>query len=101
MAIPKRIWLRSMGALVTKKILEDGEPIRFAERTEPDNPQDSGWLFTAGTEDDDYMADTDNIAVVPIGWILQKKDPKLEDILNEPIYSVFRREADSYVLDDE
>lgn len=101
LTLMRRIWMRSLGALVTKKILEHGEPIRFAERTDPNNPRDSGWLFTSGTEDDEYMDDADNIAVVPIGWILQKKDPTLEEILNEPVYSVFRREANGWILEQD
>ena len=97
----RKIWQRSLGALVTRKILDDGEPIKYAEKTEPNNPQDSGWLFTSGTEDQDYMDDDENIEIVPLGWLLQKRDALIESILNAPLYSVYRREADGFVLEDD
>ncbi len=89
---------RNLGALVTRKILDAGERIRYAERLEPNNHGDSGWAFSSGTEGDAYMEDAKNIAIVSIESML-KLDPALEAILDAPIGSAFRRESKGYVPD--
>lgn len=94
----RRVKARAQGAIVTKKILADGQPIRFAERLEPSNPDDSGWAFSAGTESEEYMQDAKNLAVVSIALLLQR-DPALETILDAPFGSLFRRTSTGYVPD--
>ncbi len=89
---------RNLGALVTRKILDEGQRILYAERLEANNPSDSGWAFSAGTENDAYMDDAKNIAIISIDSIL-KMDPALEAILDSPIGSAFRRESNGYVPD--
>lgn len=98
----RQIALRYSAAIVTKKIL-DGEPIIFAERLEPNNEQDSGWCFSAGTESDEYMTDPNNMALVALGSLIQRDDA-LNAIIEAPVGSVFRREEGGYVpeaADDE
>lgn len=89
---------RSLGALVTRKILDEGQRILYAERLEPNNPGDSGWAFSAGTENDAYMEDAKNIAIVSIESVL-KMDSAVEAILDAPIGSAFRRESNGYLPD--
>ncbi|MGX9695995.1 immunity protein Imm33 domain-containing protein [Janthinobacterium lividum] len=59
---------------VTKKVLEDGAPVGYLYREEPDNDDDSGWRFTANDESDDYMNDSANVALVSLGAVLSVDD---------------------------
>ena len=94
----RRVWLLSSGALVTRKVL-DGEPIRFAERLDPHNPQDSGWALSSGTETQKYMDDAKNLAIVRLSAMVDK-DPELGKIINAPVGSIYRRTKSGYVPDE-
>lgn len=94
----RRVWLLSCGALVTRKAL-DGEPIRFAERLEPHNPDDSGWALSSGTETQEYMDDPRNLAIVRLSAMVHR-DPELGMIIDAPVGSVFRRTKSGYVPDE-
>jgi hypothetical protein len=95
----RKLWLRQLGAIATKVILDGDEPIRFAERMEPHSDQDSGWSFSSGVEDDAYMSDSDNMAVVSLRTLLGRFK-ELDAILDAPVGSVFRREGDRFVPDE-
>jgi hypothetical protein len=77
-------------ALVSKKVTEDGEPVRFLYREAPDNAQDSGWRMFSGYEDEDYNEDAENIAVVPLSDFA-RRDERVDALLDEPVGSVFER----------
>jgi hypothetical protein len=98
--LARRVLLRWKGAIVTRKILDEGEPIRFAERLEPDRPEDSGWAFSSGMESQRYMDNAKNLAVVQLGALVDK-EPALAEILDAAVGSVFRREGDRFVEDKE
>ena len=95
----REVRLRAMGAIVTRTILDDGEPIRFAERMEPNNPNDSGWLFCAGVEDEEYMADSSNFAVVQLQTVLDQF-PEIQPILTAAEGAKFSRDGDEFVRDE-
>ena len=78
-------------ALVSKRIYERGECVRFLYREDADREQDSGWRVFAGDESDDYANNTDNIELVPLRELFEK-DKTLEDLFREPAGSVFERE---------
>lgn len=99
-ALMRHLQIRARGAIVTKKILEQGEPIKFAERLEPSNPRDSGWAFSAGTEDNAYMEDAHNFAIISVAAAI-KRDPALDAIIGAPIGSIFRRTSDGYIPEQE
>src|SRR5262249_17787676 len=94
----RRVWLLSCGAIVTRKVL-DGEPIRFAERLAPHNPQDSGWALTSGTETQKYMDDPKNFVIVRLSAMVDR-DPALGKVIDAPVGSVFRRTKRGYVPDE-
>ena len=73
---------------VTKRVLEDGMPVGFLYREEPDNEDDSGWRFTANDESDDYMDDSANVALVSLGAVLSVDD-RFVDLLDAPVGSAF------------
>ena len=63
--------MRHFGYVLATKMLVDGRRrVRFMYREKPDNPQDSGWRFFCGDEDDAYVSNPDNIAVYDINTIL-------------------------------
>ncbi|MEM6991295.1 MAG: DUF2185 domain-containing protein [Myxococcota bacterium] len=88
--------LAPRGAVVSNKILDDAEPVRFADRAEPRDGRDSGWSFFAGTEDDAYAADASNFQIASIRHVLRIA-PELRPIIVAPPGSEFRREGDQFV----
>ena len=94
----RRVWILSCGAIVTRKIL-DGETIRFAERLEPHNADDSGWAISSGGETQTYMDNPKNLAIVRLSTMVDK-DPELGKIIDAPVGSVFRRAKSGYVPDE-
>ena len=96
MAQMGRLRRLSRGAVVSKKILVDGEPPRFADRDEPRDGSDSGWSFFAGTETDAYARDPSNFAIVSLAAVLER-EPALEPILEAPPGSKFHRDGDGFV----
>lgn len=79
---------------VTKRVLEDGLKVGYLYREEPDEERDSGWRITANDESDEYMSDSDNIAFVSLGLVLNKDD-SFRDLLSAPNGSAFVRNQTS------
>ncbi|WP_199756380.1 MULTISPECIES: hypothetical protein [Corallococcus] len=76
------IRLRQRKALVTRLITENGEPIRFVERSEPAAEEDS-----------------DNAVIVPLRSLLGRYK-ELDAILDAPVGAVFRREGSGFVPEE-
>ena len=73
---------------VTKRVLEDGAPVGYLYREEPDNDDDSGWRFTANDESDAYMHDSANVALVSLGAVLSVDDRFIK-LLDAPAGAAF------------
>ena len=73
---------------VTKRVLEDGAPVGYLYREEPDNGDDSGWRFTANDESDDYINDSANVALVSLGAVL-RVDDRFIRLLDSPAGSAY------------
>jgi hypothetical protein len=80
----------STSALVSRKIVDDGEPIRFMYREAADRDVDSGWRMMSGLEDDAYDESPENIAVVPL-TAFANRDERVDALLDEPVGSAFER----------
>lgn len=89
------------GCLASNKITVDGERVGYAYREEPDDhfPNDSGWRFLAGTEDDDYTNNPDNFNVFELNTICNY-DEEVSPILESKIGSSFIRNEDKLVKDN-
>lgn len=61
------------GFVLATRMLVDGrhKKVRYMYREAAFNPNDSGWRFFCGSEDEDYVNDPDNIAVYDIDSILE------------------------------
>ncbi len=94
--LARQVAAHALGAIVTRSIARDREPIRFAERYPPANGRDSGWCFASGVEDDDAM---DALSVVSIESLL-RTCPELDDVLGAPVGARYRRDGARFVLDD-
>ena len=79
-----RMKLLNQMSYVSKKVLEDGWKVGYMYRDEPRNEKDSGWSFMAGDEDDEYINDYKNIALVSIQEIY-KLDPYIWDYIDNPV----------------
>jgi hypothetical protein len=90
-------WLGAFAkcALVSRRVVEDGEPVRWLYRQPPHNDRDSGWRVFAGDESQDYLDDPGNCRIVVLRELLER-DRTLETVLRAPEGSAFEREnADS------
>lgn len=74
-------------AYVSKKVIEEGCKIGFMERDEPVNENDSGWMFMAGDEDEEYTNDADNIKLLSVGYVWQNIDKAIWKYITEPVGS--------------
>lgn len=63
--------MENFGFVIATKMLVNGKKkVRYMYREEPDNPQDSGWRFFCGEEDDEYLLNPDNFGIYDINTIL-------------------------------
>jgi hypothetical protein len=75
---------------VTNRILDDGRPVGYLYREEPDREGDSGWRIAANDESEEYMDDSNNLAYVSLGAVLSK-DGSFRHLLEAPSGSAFIR----------
>ena len=80
-------------AFATKLVAEQGRRVRFMYREYPDGPDDSGWHFFCGEEDQAYTDNPDNSGTYPVSTIA-KIDPSIVPVLQTPPPCAFEREDD-------
>lgn len=78
------------GCIASDMITVRGKPVGFMYREKPDSEMDSGWRFTSGLEDQDYMDEADNHGVYDVNTIANY-DPSIIPLLDSPVGSVFER----------
>lgn len=78
-------------AFVSRKILDEGYKVGYMIREEPINDNDSGWQFMAGNEDDDYLNNEKNGAVVSIKEVVDELDHDIWKFIDCPVGSEFVR----------
>lgn len=72
-------------AIITKRALQKCQINWVVRRDDLDSEQDSGWEFFFGDEDDEYLDDSNNAAIVSLEDVLSF-EPLLERILGEKGY---------------
>ena len=89
--IKKMRGLMNQGALVSRRIVEEGWKVGFMYRREPNNPADSGWTFFAGNEDERYNSDVKNIVLMSLGEVCHDLDRDVYEYITAPVGSEFIR----------
>ncbi|WP_266156694.1 DUF2185 domain-containing protein [Dyella silvatica] len=77
----------------TDMITVEGHAVGYCYREAPDNEIDSGWRFLSGLESDEYMDDSDNLAIYDVNTIANY-DPAIVALLGAPVGSAFERGSD-------
>lgn len=79
------------GCIVSDRITKDGFKVGYMFREKPTegNP-DSGWVFTAGNEDDAYMNNSDNHHIFAINTVCNY-DKDIIPYLKSPVGSAYIR----------
>ena len=78
--------------VATDMIVVEGRKVGYFYRDEPQDQQDSGWVFTAGRESPDYMDDARNHGVYNVNS-LANYDPEIIPFLDAPTGCSFEREG--------
>ena len=85
------------GCVASDRITVEGLPVRFMYRGPPARPEDSGWSFFSGiNEDDEYMNNPDNFEIYDVNT-LANYDPTILPFVDSPVGSVFERVEDEWV----
>lgn len=79
-----RVRILNLKSCVSQKIINDGWKVGYMERNEPINEEDSGWSFFAGNEDDEYLSDYHNIALISVGYVWQQLDADIFKHIDKP-----------------
>ena len=66
-------------------------PVGFAYRVEPNNPHDSGWIFSSGKETQEEL-DANPPKICPLNSFL-KMDPTLGEITDSPVGAAWERSS--------
>jgi hypothetical protein len=84
-AIPKenikKLVLDMGGAFATDQIMVDGKKIGYMYREKPNRPDDSGWRFFSGDEDQSYVDDLSHTAIYAVNT-MANYDPDIIPYLN-------------------
>jgi hypothetical protein len=82
------------GALATDRITVDGMPVRYMYREAPDRPEDSGWRFFAGDENQAYVDNPANTSIYSVNTIANY-DPDIISYLDTPAPCAFEKVSGS------
>jgi hypothetical protein len=80
--------------MASDRITVDGMPVGFMYRDVPEASGDSGWCFLAGDESQEYLDDTENLAIYDVNTIANY-DPDIVPLLDAPEGSAFARDPES------
>ena len=69
---------------VSKLVLEEDQPVAYMYRETPDDADDSGWRFFAGTESQEYVDDPANLLVCPVAFVAEHSPEIVPWLLSEP-----------------
>ena len=83
-------WDEGEGCIATDRIMVDGEMVGYMYRENPDFVGDSGWRFTAGDEDDEYMSEPSHSGLYTLN-VVANNDADIIPFLNSPIGTAYYR----------
>jgi len=79
------------GCMASDRILIDGAPVGFMYREAPTDSVSSGWTFLAGDEDQDYLDDSNHLAIYEVNTICNY-DPSIIPYLHSELGSAFGKD---------
>ena len=85
---------------ISDRIMVDGEKIGYMCREYADHDGDSGWRFTAGDEDEEYMSNPENAGVYTLNAVANV-DMDIIPFLNSPVGSGFFRDENGKLVKDD
>lgn len=88
--IIKRFKLFDLSAIVSKKIVDEGWKVGYMYIEEPSSEKDSGWVFMAGDEDEEYRKVPENYFKLSL-YEIYKLDSDIWNYIDSPIGSEFIR----------
>ena len=88
------------GCIASDRIMVDGEKIGYMCREYADHDGDSGWRFTAGDEDEEYMSNPENAGVYALNAVANV-DMDIIPFLNSPVGSGFFRDENGKLVKDD
>ena len=92
-------WDEAEGCLATDRIMVDGEKVGYMYREKPDYSGDSGWRFTAGDEDDEYMNNPGNSGIFTLNTVANN-DMDIIPFLAAPIGTAYYRDENGGLVKD-
>ena len=88
------------GCIASDRIMVEGRKVGYMYREYADRKEDSGWRFSAGDEDEEYMSNAENAGVYTLNAVANI-DMDIIPFLNSPVGSGFFRDKDgNFVKDD-
>jgi len=81
-----------LGAFATDRIMVEGRKIGYMYREIPARPEDSGWRFFSGDEDQAYIDDLSHTGVYAVNTVANF-DPDIIPYLNTPAPCAFEKVA--------
>ena len=97
---PKPLATGRGACFATNLVAEEGHEVGYMYRQAPQHETDSGWVFTAGTESQEYLDDPENTAIYDVNTIANL-DPKIIPFLDAPTGSAFARNAQTGAFEQE
>jgi hypothetical protein len=80
--------------IATDEVTVEGRRVGFMYRDMPFAATDSGWLFLADTESEEYLHNPDNMGLFDVN-IIANYDPEIIPFLGAPPGSAFERDLDT------
>ncbi|TJZ73478.1 DUF2185 domain-containing protein [Chitiniphilus eburneus] len=84
--------------VATDLILMEGHPVGYMVREEPEDDEDSGWRFFAGSEDDRYIDNPKHFSLLDVN-VLANYDQSIIPLLESPIGAAFDKGDDGVFYD--
>jgi hypothetical protein len=84
------------GCIASDRITVDDMPVGYFFRDKSQHPDDSGWMFVAGDESEDYMKDHDKHGIYDVNSIANY-DPEIVPFLDAPVGCGFERQKKGFV----
>jgi hypothetical protein len=80
---------------ITDRVTVDGLKIGYMYRERADRPEDSGWRFFSGDEQEDYIEDSTHTGIYAVNTAANY-DPDIIPYLDTPAPCAFEKDASNY-----